>query len=370
MQMKDTLSIAVNIDGHLCPVVFSGWRRRLETLAGKARRAVVVSNPAIFALHGKSFLNGLVPKKWTAVPVMIGDGERFKNDRTVAALYDHLLDMSIDRDDLIIAFGGGVVGDTAGFAAATYKRGIDFIQIPTTLLAMIDASIGAKVGIDHRWGKNLIGTFYQPQAVLINPTWLGTLPRREMAAGMAELIKVGFLVSKTFLQAVLGMPPQYSLASRQKWEALIEGAVFFKSEIVSHDPFDRGIRMVLNFGHTFAHAIETAEGYRRYRHGEAVLAGMAAALYLSRTMGHLSAKRLDEYLEYLSGPTAGLRPLTKPTTAYLSPMRFDKKIAGGAPTFVLLEAIGRPVLCSAASIQDVRQAVVFMKHFVNNGGSI
>jgi 3-dehydroquinate synthase len=366
--MKDTLSIAVNINGQICPVFFFGWRRQLESTAGKARKVVVISNPTVFALHGKTFLNEVLPPEWTTIPLMIGDGERFKNERTIAALYDHLLDLSIDRGDLIIAFGGGVVGDIAGFAAATFKRGIDFIQAPTTLLAMVDAAIGAKVGINHRLGKNLIGTFHQPQAVVVNPMWLSTLPQREMIAGIAELIKVGFLVSKPFLQAVLSMSPQYSVGDKGKWKALIEGAVLFKSEIVAHDPFDHGIRKVLNFGHTFAHAVETAEGYCRYHHGEAVLAGIAAALHLSRTMGHLSASRWDECVRYLREPIAGLRPLTKPTTVYLAPMRFDKKNTGGTPTFVLLEAVGRPVLCSAPSTREIRKAVEFMKHFVNNGG--
>ncbi|MDD4052483.1 MAG: hypothetical protein PHR28_11385, partial [candidate division Zixibacteria bacterium] len=189
-------------------------------------------------------------------------------------------------------------------------------------------------------------------------------------AGTAELIKVGFLVSETFLGAVLSMPPQYDDRGRGKWKALMEGAILFKSEIVAHDPFDRQLRRVLNFGHTFAHAVETAEGYRRYHHGEAVLAGMAAALFLSHAMGHLSKKRLVEYLQYINGPVTGLKPLSKPTTAYLAPMKFDKKNSGDYPTFVLLEAIGRPLLCSAPSERDIRDAIIRMKDFVNTGGKI
>jgi 3-dehydroquinate synthase len=368
--INNSLSITVNVDGRLCPVFFSQWRRRLQTLSGKTRRAVVISNPTVFALHGKTLLGEILPPRWTVIPLMIGDGERFKSERTVAAVYDHLCDLSVDRDDLIVAFGGGVVGDTAGFAAATFKRGIDFIQVPTTLLAMVDSAVGAKVGIDHRHGKNLIGTFHQPQAIVINPTWLATLPRREMAGGRAELIKTGFLVSRNFLQAVLSMPTQYDERDRRKWKALMEGAILFKAEIVARDPFDRRLRKVLNFGHTFAHAIETAEGYRRYRHGEAVLAGMAAALYLSRAVGHLSEKRLVEYLQYLRGPIAGLPPLSQPTAAYLTPMRFDKKNSGEGLTFVLLEAIGCPVLCSRSTERDIRNALARMKAFVASGGRI
>ena len=334
------------------------------------RKAVVISNPTVFALHGSTLLHDILPKGWIAIPLMIGDGERFKNSRTVAALYEHLLDLSVNRGDVIIAFGGGVVGDTAGYTAATFKRGIDFIQVPTTLLAMVDAAIGAKVGIDHRSGKNLIGTFHQPRAIVINPAWLGTLPQREIAAGTAELIKIGFLVSKTFLEAVLSMPLQYDNRDRRKWKALMEAAILFKSEIVAHDPFDHRLRKVLNFGHTFAHAVETAEGYRRYHHGEAVLAGMAAALYLSHAIGHLKKKRLVEYLQFLSGPIAGLRPLSQPITAYLAPIQLDKKNTGDRPTFVLLESIGRPVLCSAPSERDIGKAITCMKDFVNTGGKI
>lgn len=368
--MKNGLSIIVDVDGRTCPVIFSGWRRRLETVVAKKSRGVLVSNPAVFALHGRSLIRDILPKGWTVVPLMMGDGERYKNSRTVAAIHEHLLDLSINRDDLVIAFGGGVVGDTAGFAAATYKRGIGFLQIPTTLLAMMDAAIGAKVGINHPRGKNLIGTFYQPLGIAINPDWLGTLPEREMNAGIAELLKTGFLVSEAFLQAASSMPPRYDLAERRKWIALIEGAVLFKSHIVQRDPYDRGLRRVLNFGHTFAHAIEAAEGYRRYRHGEAVAAGMVAAIHLSFLAGHLSRKRHDAYLEYLLGPVARLAPLRKPTGAYMAPMRYDKKNAGPAPTFVLLKAVGRSIVSPAPAAADIRRAVEFMKRFVNSRGRL
>ncbi|NMC43722.1 MAG: 3-dehydroquinate synthase, partial [candidate division Zixibacteria bacterium] len=201
MPMKDESSITVDFDGHSCPVAFSGWRRCLTTAAGKGQRAVVISNPGVFALHGRSLIHDILPKDWQIVPLMMGDGERFKTARSVAAIQDQLLALDFHRNHLIIAFGGGVVGDTAGFAAATYQRGIGFIQVPTTLVAMVDAAIGAKVGINHPRGKNLIGTFYQPKGIIINPDWLGTLPEREMNDGVAELAKIGFLVSKTYLQA-------------------------------------------------------------------------------------------------------------------------------------------------------------------------
>jgi 3-dehydroquinate synthase len=368
--MKDELSITVDIDGYSCPVIFSGWRRGLEAAAGKKQRAVIVSNPTVFALHGQSLVRRIMPKTWIVIPLMIGDGERFKNARTVAAIHDHLLDVSLNRSDLVVAFGGGVVGDTAGFAAATFKRGVGLVQVPTTLVAMVDAAVGAKVGINHPRGKNLIGTFYQPKGIVINPDWLGTLPEREMNAGVAELVKTGFLVSKNFLQAALSMPVTYRPADRGKWIVLIEGAVLFKSQIVAHDPYDHGIRRILNFGHTFAHAIEQAEGYRRHLHGEAVLAGMVGALYLSFVAGHLSRKRRDEYLQYLIEPITHLAPLQRPTRAYVAPMQYDKKTAGTVPTFVLLRAIGRPVVAPAPSMADIRKAVEFMKRFVNSGGRI
>lgn len=368
--MKDERSITVDFDGHSCPVAFSGWRRCLTTAAGKGQRAAVIANPGVFALHGRWLVRNILPKDWEIIPLMMGDGERFKNARTVAAIHDQLLDLDFQRNNLIIAFGGGVVGDTAGFAAATYKRGSGFIQVPTTLVAMVDSAIGAKVGINHPRGKNLIGTFYQPKGIIINSDWLGTLPEREMNDGVAELAKIGFLVSKTYLQAALSMPLTYTPAERRKWTALIEGAVLLKAGIVARDPYDHGLRRILNFGHTFAHAIERAEGYRRYHHGEAVLAGMAGALHLSHLAGCLSKKRRDEYLNYLVAPVSRLPVLNRPADAYLSVMRYDKKNRGSGPVFVLLAAIGRPVVSSAPPVADIRRAIEFMRRFVNSGGRI
>jgi 3-dehydroquinate synthetase len=180
--------IIVHAGAHTYPVIFRGHRQRLSRLTHGCEKIVIVSNPTVFALHGKGFLQNLFRRDRKVVSVMIGDGERYKSQRTINALYDQWFDIGISRYDCIIAFGGGVVGDTAGYAAATFKRGVPFIQIPTTLLAMVDASIGGKVGINHRMGKNQVGAFYQPEAVIIEPSWLATLERRELIDGLAEIL--------------------------------------------------------------------------------------------------------------------------------------------------------------------------------------
>lgn len=352
------------------PVVVTSYRRRLAGMIEKGSTVAVVSNPTVFALHGAGFIKDCLPPGRTVIPLMMGDGERYKSRRTVNNLYEYLLDIGAGRRDTLVAFGGGVVGDTAGFVAATFKRGMNFIQVPTTLVAMVDASIGGKVGINHRAGKNLIGAFYQPRAVILNPDWLGTLGTREMVEGLAEIIKTGFLSSRRLLETAAATPPEFDGASRDTIRKLIRQAIRFKAGIVAADVHDRGRRAVLNFGHTFAHAIEAAERFRRYRHGEAVLAGMAAALRLSHSRGRLSHRRMTECLGYLAPLTRYLRPLKKNTDDYVSPITVDKKGRGGKAVFVLLDAIGRPAVRPVTSHAMIADAIDFMKDFVNNQGKM
>ncbi len=348
------------------PVVFSDYRARLKPYVKGASKIVVVSNATVFALHGPSFIKKFLPAKSNVIPIMIGDGERYKTQRTVDLLYDQFFEIGLDRGDVIIAFGGGIVGDVAGFTAATYMRGVNLVQVPTTLLAMVDSSIGGKTGVNHRLGKNLIGAFYQPRAVVVNPDWLVTLGEREMIGGLAEIIKAGFLSSKKLLKAATATDTRYHPDDKDAVISLIRSAIRFKAGIVGRDVRDLGRRAILNFGHTFAHAIEKVEGYRNFQHGEAVMAGMGGALYLSHITGRLSEADLKLYIEYLTPFLVRLRKLKRDASDYLSPLAVDKKSKRGKRVFVLLEKVGHPAVAVVRSDSKVMDSIEFMKELVNN----
>jgi len=349
------------------PVIFSDYRRQLASILKGVNQAALVSNGNVFALHGEYFLDNFIPRGVKVTPIMIGDGEGHKSRATVRRLYDHFLDIGLDRSHFVIAFGGGVVGDVAGFAASTYMRGTPFINIPTTLLAMVDASVGGKTGINHPRGKNLIGTFYQPRAVMINPEWLNTIGRREKVEGLAEIIKVGFLSSESLLKRAAEVDLDL-LSDKRTIGHLVRLAIQFKADIVERDPYDRGPRMILNFGHTFAHAIEKVEGYRRYRHGSAVLAGMAGALHLSHAIKYLSADDLKKGLSHLRSFVRSLPLLKKAEEDYILPMAVDKKRKSGGNRFVVLKSIGRPGIVIVRSEKKIIESIGFMKEFVNSRG--
>lgn len=368
--MSSKQSITIRAGCEIYPAVFSDFRRHMANCLDVAGKVVLLSNATVFALHGKAFEKNILSSRRAVIPLMIGDGERYKTQRTVNLIYDHLFDIGLDRRDAIIAFGGGVVGDTAGYVAATFKRGVNLIQVPTTLLAMVDSSIGGKTAINHRMGKNLIGSFYQPKAVIVNPDWLATLGQREMVEGLAEIIKVGFLSSEKLLKSSVTAALRYTPDSKGKLISIIRAAIKFKAGIVARDVFDHGARAVLNFGHTFGHAIEKAEGYRRYRHGEAVMAGMAGALFLSHLTGGLSKTKLRECLRYLEPFLSHLRPLKKDSLDYVSPMSVDKKNIKGRRVFVLLDKIGSPSVRVVGSNSKIIESVELMKSFINSRGEM
>ncbi|MEZ5359201.1 MAG: 3-dehydroquinate synthase [Candidatus Zixiibacteriota bacterium] len=343
------------------PVVIGPDKSLMQSLLRESHNVVIVSNPTVFALHGNLFRQRFLPQDKDIHSIVIGEGERYKSRTTVEKLYDQFFDVNLSRKDTVIAFGGGAVGDTAGFAAATFKRGVRLIQAPTSLLAMVDSSIGGKVGINHRQGKNLIGLFYQPKAVIIDRLWTETLDEREFLSGLGEIVKVGFLSSKKFLDQVCALPIGNS---RPLFSAAVE-AMKFKSRIVAQDVNDNGLRMILNFGHTFAHAIEKVEGYKRYRHGEAVLAGIVGALYLSHAERRLTKANLLHGLEVLRPLIERLKPLKKSPDDYVSPMAVDKKNSGGKNMFVLLDDIGKPVVKPVVSRSKILDATAFMLNVVN-----
>ncbi|MCL4683270.1 3-dehydroquinate synthase [Myxococcota bacterium] len=305
------------------------------------RRAVIVSVPEVARRYAPRLERSLRAAGLRVRRLLVPDGERAKTLRHAGALYEGLLDFGADRGTVVVALGGGVVGDLAGFVAATWMRGIPFVQVPTTLLAMVDASVGGKVAVDLPRGKNLVGAFHQPRLVWMDLATLQSLPRRQRAAGLAEAIKHGAIRDKALferferdVEAVLELEPGPTLD-------VLARSCAIKADVVSQDEREAGLRLHLNFGHTLAHAVETLTGYRRILHGEAVAIGMVFAARRSEALGHApagTADRLSALLQRIGLPTEA-PPF--PRRAYLSALRVDKKRTDAHVRFVVLRGIGR-----------------------------
>jgi 3-dehydroquinate synthase len=314
-----------------------------------AGRTAIITNETLAALYGDR-LHALLPD---AAILSVPDGEQYKTLATIASLYDGLIAAGVDRTGTVVAFGGGVVGDMAGFAAATYMRGVRFIQIPTSLLAMVDSSVGGKVGVDLPQGKNLVGSFKQPAAVIIDPALLTTLPVRERRCGMAEIIKHGLIADPHLLTLI-----NQSAHSEQDAE-LVRRAVQVKIDIVQQDPYEHGVRAHLNLGHTFGHAIEIASGFA-FAHGEAVGIGLVAAAHLSETLGYAEpglSDRVRGLVESVGLPVS--MGALDPEVVYAA-MGTDKKKVGTLLRFVVLRAIGGPTLAAGvdrALVLDAMKAI-------------
>jgi 3-dehydroquinate synthase len=324
-----------------------------ELVPWDTKRAVVVTN-AIVAAHHLSALRAGLDRAGVAIDVvLIPDGEQHKNWDTLNDVLTRLLELKVDRTTPIVALGGGVVGDLAGFAAAIYQRGIPYVQVPTTLLAQVDSSVGGKTAVNHRLGKNMIGAFHQPVAVLVDTGCLATLPAREVTAGLAEVVKYGAIRDAAFFDWL----ERNMRALREREDDALAHAIHescrVKAEIVAADERETGERALLNFGHTFGHAIETATGYGTWLHGEAVGTGMLLASRLSeRVCGLPAAERLR--VEALVA-AAGL-PTVAPTLAidrWLDLMGRDKKVEHGRMRFVLLERLARAVVRADVEERDL-----------------
>ena len=324
----------------------------------EGRRVAIVTNPVVAPLYLERVRQALAQAGAQAVPVLIEDGEQAKGWATLEGLFDALLAARLGRDSLIVALGGGIVGDVAGFAAAVYQRGIPFIQVPTTLLAQVDTSVGGKTAINHARGKNMIGAFHQPLAVIADVASLDTLPDRELRSGLAEVIKHGFALDASFVD---WLESNVEKILRREHGALgyaIRRSCELKARIVAADERETGERALLNFGHTFGHAIEAGTGYGSWLHGEAVAAGMVMAAELSSLMGQLKKNEVSRVRELLK--RAGL-PVSGPALAperMLELMALDKKAAKGKTRFVLLESLGRAALRSDVDEKAVRAAIV------------
>jgi len=353
------ISVEVKLASSSYPVYLGGG---LLSQAGLLERhlgsgkTLIVSNDVVAPLYIDQVMTSLANRD---VEIhIIPDGERFKTAETWYSIIDKLVGMQARRDANLIALGGGVIGDIAGFAAACYMRGIRFLQLPTTLLAQVDAAIGGKTAINHVEGKNLVGAFHQPAAVIIDPSTLASLPEREFNAGLAEVVKYGAINDVGFFAWL----EQNAAAIRQRHEGalnhLILESVKNKSEIVSQDEKEAGIRALLNFGHSFGHALEAASNYSRFLHGEAVSIGMVTAARLSEIRGLCqtgTTKRLETLLSILGLPVK--QPADIKINDLTKALALDKKALVSGPRLVLLKAMGHAVVDNRSSEDDILAAM-------------
>jgi 3-dehydroquinate synthase len=321
---------------------------------GIGRQRLVVSSAPIWRLHGRR-LRGLLPRGDR--PALMAVGERAKTLATVASLYEACVRRGLDRSAAIVALGGGVVGDAAGFAAASYLRGVGLVQVPTTLLAQVDSSIGGKVGVNLPVGKNLVGAFYSPSLVLCDPAVLSTLPRREFRAGLYEVVKYGVIASNRLFARVRSGLDDVFAHDPAILQAIVAECCRIKADVVMSDERESGPRRVLNFGHTIGHALEAVTGYRRFRHGEAVGYGMLAAARLSVMRGALS----DEHEHRIAELIRALGPLPRVSDLgaadALDVIARDKKVVNGRLHFVLTASIGSTVIVSDVTTRELVHAM-------------
>jgi 3-dehydroquinate synthase len=343
--------------GHYPIHVASGRLDRLaETIPADATAIAVVTNPTV-AAHYKQRVNAALEKTGKRILyIEIPDGEAYKTWQTLNVIFDALLQNRLDRKAVLVALGGGVVGDICGFAAASYMRGVRFVQVPTTLLAQVDSSVGGKTAINHPLGKNMIGAFYQPIAVEIDTDVLATLPAREVSAGLAEVIKYGLIIDADFFEwceknvaALRALDPDaITHAIRRSCE--------LKAQVVSQDERESGLRALLNFGHTFGHAIESGLGYGKWLHGEAVGCGMVQAAELSALAQGLPRADVERVRALVQAIGCPIEPPVMDTEHWIELMQVDKKTEGGRLRFIVLSAIGQAKFLPIP-LEEVRQVL-------------
>jgi 3-dehydroquinate synthase len=323
----------------------------------KALRAVIISNPTVGNLYGARTERSFRRAGFDVHSISIGDGERHKTLRTASSLYTYLIKLQAERSDIIVALGGGVIGDIAGFVAATYLRGVRFIQVPTTLLAQIDSSVGGKTGVNHPLGKNLVGAFHQPSLVVIDAETLESLPPRQLRAGLFEAIKYGVISDRRLFDRIAREIERLKSGEPSEIEHLVSRCCRIKASVVERDEREGGLRRILNFGHTVGHALEAVTGYRRFLHGEAVGHGMRAASLIAERMQLLSGedrKAIEETIRRV-GPLPQTRNLA--LDGIISAMSHDKKAERGRVSLVLPVEIGRVVIRSDAPSRIIRSAL-------------
>ena len=323
----------------------------------KRPRAIVVSNDVVAPLYMQTLSGALTEAGIHVERVILPDGEQFKDWQTLNAIFDALLGSHCERSTTLIALGGGVIGDMAGFAAACYQRGMPFVQIPTTLLAQVDSSVGGKTAINHPLGKNMIGAFYQPEAVIIDTRVLDTLPERQLKAGLAEVIKYGLIRDRDFLGWIEKNLDELLARNHEALAYAIHESCRNKAEVVAMDERESGVRALLNLGHTFGHAIETGMGYGNWLHGEAVSAGTMMAAELSRLLGWIDATTLERVEALFARAGLPVRGPAMDIHRYLELMAHDKKVIDGRLNLVLLRSLGRAEVADDCAEALVRAAI-------------
>ncbi|HTH58723.1 MAG TPA: 3-dehydroquinate synthase [Paraburkholderia sp.] len=314
-------------------------------IAGKS--VTIVTNTVVEPLYGDALRRALAPLGKDVHTVVLPDGEAHKNWETLNQIFDALLGSRADRKTTLIALGGGVTGDMTGFAAACYMRGVPFIQVPTTLLSQVDSSVGGKTGINHPLGKNMIGAFYQPQAVIADIGTLRTLPPRELAAGIAEVIKTGAIADDAFFSWIEANIDALNRCDADALAHAVKRSCEIKASVVAADEREGGLRAILNFGHTFGHAIEAGLGYGEWLHGEAVGCGMVMAADLSVRLGHLDEPSRRRLVDVVAAAKLPVRAPALGAKRYVELMQVDKKAEGGAIKFILLTRFGDTLITRA-----------------------
>jgi 3-dehydroquinate synthase len=337
--------------------ILDGIGDALKSL-GLSPKVAVVSNPTVLELYGERVSNSIREAGFDLLTVTIPDGEEYKDLLWLQHIYDELLSHKLDRSSALIALGGGVIGDMTGFAASTYMRGIAYIQVPTTLLAQVDSSVGGKTGVNHKLGKNMIGTFWQPRLVWVDIETLRTLPRRELLAGLAEVIKYGVIYDRELFGFLADNKDRILDLDSAALAHIVQRSCEIKAEVVAKDEREAGLRAILNYGHTIGHAIETVTEYKRFLHGEAVAIGMHLEARLSRMLGLIDEAQVLKIKGVID--SYGL-PSEKPASInahsiFLS-MQLDKKAVAGELKFILPEKIGSVRIHKGVSENQLREVL-------------
>lgn len=352
--IEQSQTVHIDLGDRSYPIVISSnLLGQAPTFAAcpQAAQAVIVTNATVQPLYAAQLVAALKSKYAKVHTVVLPDGEAYKDWQTLNLIFDGLLGYGCDRKTVLFALGGGVVGDMTGFAAASYMRGVPFVQVPTTLLSQVDSSVGGKTAINHPLGKNMIGAFYQPQLVVCDLASLNTLPAREVSAGLAEIIKYGPIADMAFFDWLESHVDALRKLEPGALMHAVKRSVEIKAWVVGQDEKEAGLRAILNFGHTFGHAIEAGMGYGNWLHGEGVGAGMVMAAHLSHKLGLVDANFVDRLTLLIARaglPTRGaVIDATDNAGAYLEHMRVDKKAEAGEIRFVLIDGPGKATMCSA-----------------------
>jgi 3-dehydroquinate synthase len=365
LQTAPVQTVAISLDDRSYDIqIGQGLLSRPDTWAGlpKATTAMIVTNDTIAPLYEAALRSAIAPYYKQVHTVVLPDGEAHKDWQTLNLIFDALLGQGCDRKTVLFALGGGVVGDMTGFAAASYMRGVPFVQVPTTLLSQVDSSVGGKTAINHPLGKNMIGAFYQPVRVVCDLNTLATLPPRELSAGLAEVIKYGPIADMAFLDWIEANIGALIAQDPAALAHAVQRSCEIKAWVVGQDEREAGLRAILNFGHTFGHAIEAGLGFGVWLHGEAVGCGMVMAAELSQQLGKVDAAfvaRLRALIERAGLPVRGpIIDASDNAGHYIEHMRLDKKAIGGDIQFVVIDGPGKAMVCGApdAMVREVINA--------------